>query len=784
LLGTDAFGDATYAAIEEHVEGCPNCKAILEQLASGGHELPVFLPDLEQWPQIPGFEIQRELGRGAMSVVYEAWQPSLKRRVALKIVRSGPFSGSSERSRWLREARAFTCLRHANIVPLHEAGEAGPWLYLVLEHIPGGTLKHRLDVPYAARDAAGLLETIARAVAAVHAKGLLHLDLKPSNILLDVEPEKPRELATPRIGDFGIAFRWNDPDASMATGSQSGPLGTPSYMPPEQVAGDRAAIGPAADIYGLGALLYHVLTGRPPFSSPSVAETLDQVRNQEPVSPRRLIPQVPRDLETIALKCLEKNPSARYASAESVADDLRRWLDGRPIAARPISPLEKIWRWCRRRPVIAALTAALALTLSVGFLIVVLLWRHAETERGRAEDDLRFAGLMLSEITSLDHPHWRHFLVLAPDDVFEVLQRTRDHILHVQTQHPDDFTACHQLAQIDLSRAWHFAAQGKLDESRASIVECLKNLERVLQLHPQDWTALRRRFIAHWTLGSVVDQEGKSEESLSHLERAVLHGQECLRLKPDAGLISELAGCRWSVAQSLSRQGNHERARFLILANLRMLDDVPKDDGHPIIAIWRTLVRLDLHQVQAHSSSVLASQSDEADPLSRLASSEANTLDSESWAELVARSLSSGPAAIDLSGNNVYIFIDHLFHRIAEQRRAGRINEARRAADRIHAFARLLVQRYPDRSVAHLALCASFIQMAKNAWQTDDRLAVERNWKLALDEAHRALLLDPHDARACTQVVDLQKRIDRLLASKPEPRDQNRSAQTAGEAGR
>ncbi len=205
-LGTDALADAGYAAIEEHVENCPQCKAALERLVRGGPGPPDCLPDPEQWPQIPGFEIRRELGRGPMSVVYQAWQPRLKRHVALKIVRSGPGFGSRERDRWLRKAQAYTCVRHPNVVPLHEAGEAPPWLYLVLEYMPGGSLKHRLDVPYAAGDAARLLEAIAQAVAAIHAEGLVHLDLKPSNIMLDLDPGQPREEAAPRVGDFGISL--------------------------------------------------------------------------------------------------------------------------------------------------------------------------------------------------------------------------------------------------------------------------------------------------------------------------------------------------------------------------------------------------------------------------------------------------------------------------------------------------------------------------------------------------------------------------------------------------
>jgi serine/threonine protein kinase len=185
----------------------------------------IFPDDL---PQIPGFGIERELGRGGMGVVYQAYQPSLKRRVALKVVRSGPSSGSRDLIRWLREAQAFSRVCHDNVVRLYQIGEADGWLYLVLELMAGGNLQDRLDRPYAARDAARLLETIAQAVAAIHREGLLHLDLKPSNILLDGTLETARESASPHVGDFGIAYRRDDPEASLATTTLAGPLGTPS----------------------------------------------------------------------------------------------------------------------------------------------------------------------------------------------------------------------------------------------------------------------------------------------------------------------------------------------------------------------------------------------------------------------------------------------------------------------------------------------------------------------------------------------------------------------------
>ena len=186
----------------------------------------------------------------------------------------------------------------------------------------------------------------------------------------------PWEAVTPRVSDFGLAVSDGGHDVSET--SLACPRGTPSYMAPEQAAASRAEIGAASDIHALGAILYELLTGRPPFQGTSTLETLDQVRGQNPVPPRRLNPKIPRDLETIALKCLEKNPSRRYASAEALADDLNRWLEGRPIKARPVSPIEHAWRWCRRRPAVTALAAALMMTFSVGFLTIVLLWRRAE----------------------------------------------------------------------------------------------------------------------------------------------------------------------------------------------------------------------------------------------------------------------------------------------------------------------------------------------------------------------------------------------------------------------
>ncbi len=322
-------------------------------------------------------------------MVYLAWEPALKRHVAVKLFPRNSLVDPHAREHWLGEARALSRVPHDHVVAIHRVDETEEWLWLVLEYVSGGTLKDRLTEPLPPRDAARLTETIARAVGYFHTRGVFHLDLKPSNILLDGEPGAPWEIVSPKISDFGIARLEGEP-GTTETGA-NGPKGTPSYMAPEQVAALPGTIGPAADIYALGALLYHLLTGRPPFQGASSAETLDQVRNQDPVPPRRLNGRIPRDLETICLTCLEKAPNRRYRSAEALAGDLRLWLEGRPIKARRVSPMGHAWRLCRRHPAVAGLLVTLAMTLATGVVGLFVLLNQAEAERARLAEARRNA---------------------------------------------------------------------------------------------------------------------------------------------------------------------------------------------------------------------------------------------------------------------------------------------------------------------------------------------------------------------------------------------------------
>jgi tRNA A-37 threonylcarbamoyl transferase component Bud32 len=313
------------------------------------------------------YQLLEELGRGAMGVVFKARQRHLNRLVAFKMIRDGGLAGSTQTARFRTEAKAVAQLRHPNIVQIHDVGIFNGLPFLALELLEGGTLAARLGgTPQRGRAAAELVAVLARAIDAAHRAGIIHRDLKPANVLFDHE-------GTPKIVDFGLAKRV---EVEHGETQSEQVMGTPSYMAPEQARGGARTVGPAADVYALGAILYEMLTGRPPFKGPTPMETVYQVIHEEPVAPSRLQPKVPRDLETICLKCLMKEPHRRYASAVELDEDLARYLKGEPIRARPTPVWERAAKWARRNPGKTAL-AATALVAAGGLALAAELRRDA-----------------------------------------------------------------------------------------------------------------------------------------------------------------------------------------------------------------------------------------------------------------------------------------------------------------------------------------------------------------------------------------------------------------------
>lgn len=352
-----------------------------------------------QYPIVEGYEIIRQLGRGGMGIVYLARDVTLNRLVALKIVVGGAFAGVEAIERFRREAEAVAALHHANIVQVYHVGtseigmDGGPACpFIALEYADGGTLAAHTGKPMPPRLAAELIATLADAVQYAHSRGIVHRDLKPGNVLMRVNPQPSNggegllDRLTPKVTDFGLAKRVDGAGEAIPCQAETmagSMLGTPEYMAPEQAQG-QSDIGPAADVYALGAMLFELLAARVPLQGADALDTLVRVRTQEPLAPSRLQPRLPRDLDTICLRCLHKEPERRYASAAELAADLRAWLDGRPIQSRPVGYNERVFKWVRRRPAVASLLAAVLFVGFIGFVGVFSQWQRAEA-RAMAE---------------------------------------------------------------------------------------------------------------------------------------------------------------------------------------------------------------------------------------------------------------------------------------------------------------------------------------------------------------------------------------------------------------
>ncbi len=544
------------------------------------------------FPSIPGYEILAELGRGGAGVVYKARQSALDRIVALKVLASGPSAGPIELRRFQSEAEAVARLRHPHIVPIHEVGQAAGRPYFVLEYLPGGSLAARLErQPAQPRQAADMVRTLARAIHYAHQNGIIHRDLKPGNILLDAD-------GTPKVADFGLARRLDLEEAALRDRlTPSGVImGTPSYMAPEQADGRTRHLGPAADIYALGGILYEMLTGKPPFLGVSLTETLLQVLEAEPIAPRRLSPHVPRDLETICLRCLQKHPPSRYSNAEALADDLGRFLAGQPILARPVGRGERFLKWTRRRPAQAALLFVVALSSLLGSAGVV--WH--QTQLGYKNESLRQAladeerqrrrNLELLRLTLEVEEDYGNYLdeKLQPLSHLtelrrQLLERRLAYYRPILEREPNDSEMRQIQGMAHLAVGIMQQKLEQFDEAEQSYRAALKQLD--LPGEEASVKSRRSHALACVQYGNLLNARRQDEEAARFLQDGEKQLDELTDASPDAENRHALALASHNRATFSSRVGQTEMARQgyerAIRIRRHLMEDYPDEERYP-----------------------------------------------------------------------------------------------------------------------------------------------------------------------------------------------------------
>lgn len=478
--------------------GCPAC--LWGDLIAGESEERGVIPDA---PEIEGYQILGELGRGGMGLVYRAQQEKPSRTVALKIVAPYSLRGAQERLRFLVETEAMAAVTHPALLPLYEAGEdewGRPWFTMQLAE--GGTLAQRIAA-YSRdwRGCAGLLVRLCGAVQYAHERGILHRDLKPANVLFDGRGDA-------FVADFGLA-KWVESEADFTHSTDL--LGSPVYLAPEMAAGGARAATTVSDVYGLGAILYQLLTGRTPYDAASAGQVLTQILTQPPPAPRQREKDIPRDLEVITLKAIARDPARRYASAAALADDLQRWLDGRPITARPVGPTERAWHWVRRNPVPASLTFLLLASLSAGG---ILLWRANQRLTASLNDAEERVEFMTRELPVSLAPLGRLDLL---DGVF---QNVAGHYAAAAGESPESLAR-----EADFLTQWAqiLRPRGLNAEATARLRQAVTKAHAATAAESAPAAAVRARITAAWRLGEALIEGKQYDEAEAVLREAAAY---------------------------------------------------------------------------------------------------------------------------------------------------------------------------------------------------------------------------------------------------------------------
>ena len=808
-IGHDSLPTKLFAEFDAHLRDCSDCQQRLGQIAK---EIRVTERKPEDqttaWettPEIPGFEIDRQIGRGGMGVVFRAWDHTLERTVALKLMPCSSKDGISFRKRWKTEARLFAKVQHPHVVSLYDIGCTDCWLYLVLEYVAGGSLADHLDGPLPQTLAASWGTQIARAVQNIHDSDILHLDLKPANILIDPGTETSLDRAILKVSDFGIArLRLEEQDhGNQAETTLNGPWGgTRSYMPPEQFRGARHDLTPRTDVYAIGAILYQFLTGRPPFHGVTMSQTFEMVQNQEPVPPRRLNPQVSRDLETITLKCLQKEPGRRYASAAALADDLTRFLEGRPILARPVSYAERGWRWCRRRPALASTLAALAATLVIGILAILVLYSKAINERVRAqaalEREIKNHRIAVASLESLhkivygtltDHPLRGEQLVKAASVLREQIAKSR--IIEGSQQPFPVLGGTNKLLaeRLKMTRRLNDASAVMRDEIAHSKISYF--CDRADQQKYWDYVE------GLVTAAAIEIEAGRLHDAFDYLKEAAgvvktthldgpLRVVSVARVSAEFRSLEKVLSTSTQTLQALQvkstrrslwpepRSLKPDRPDHFILQACLFADDGAWFKAH---VLAETVIEK-IRSIDSHPTEVRRSLRDLTEDwilrevqhwheTQGLGQTRQQEIDSH--AKRMLEQIKAAAVPLDLTSTrskNVSQRLLNVFGGLAaRERRAGRLEIADRVVALHSSLAQCAIQEFPTHAGWFLLLSEAYMQRSKNAWKRNSIADVRVLLKQSIDELMRGALLDPDDSIISNFLIDHIGRLARLPKS-------------------
>jgi hypothetical protein len=812
-LLSGALPDSQLGRAEAHLWHCTDCRDALRRRTEPAPELPPLSatgpegdgpagsPDAP--PAVPGYEVLGVLGRGGMGLVWMARHLRPDRTVALKVLRAGLPADADARRRFRAEAEALARLQHPGIVQVYEVGEQAGQPYFALEYCAGGSLAAKLaGAPLPPAEAAALLEAVARAVHHAHRQGLVHRDLKPANILLASADWAPPGYA-PKVSDFGLA-RWLTADSTQLTRS-GGVLGTPSYAAPEQVEG---AAGPPADVYALGAVLYECLTGRPPFKAATVLETLELARTREPVPVRQEQPGVPRDLETVCLKCLEKEPHRRYPSAEALADDLRRFREGRPVAARPVSRPERLRRWARRNPLAATLATVLALAVTAGLATAFALWgnaawhlRQEEAARHQAEDNYRTSRQLLAEYVAVTRAA-RLQTREARQAQRAALVKARAFCEGLLRRRPDDAGLQRDLAEVCTGLAALDAHDGRLEEAREA-GETARALWQRLGGEVADARCRDRLAAVLSTLGLVYRLLDRTVDAAASLREAIGLWD---RLAGDGTAATPplLAACeaRRDLANLMSEQGYHpEQSRLYeencarldraaagappelsleLLANLTLLGDKYQHakNGAGAERCWRRGYGLGRRVVEEMPDNALAAYylAQCGRELAALDPAAAPPQETVHLCGLAARLLEARYRR-DPDDHDCTRALGEVSWLLADSyRQAGQPAEALRTARRMVAVRAELAGRHPEDVTARLAVFAAQACLAVCEWKCGDPSAARATARRTADDFERFCAARRSDRLALVRAIDTGASVSPALRHAGAPEESLRVA--------